>query len=107
MTPNQFLGQRPLRSARAKIRIALITMGLILLYSFAVIGIICGKGIISGKTLEQMGIYGKSIPNVGDVSYVAGEACTINMESTISVDDAKLLFQHCLEVHQSLFEKNE
>ena len=107
MRPEQFLGQRPLRSARAKIKIALITMSLIILYSFAVIGIICKKLTISGKTLKEMGIYGKSIPNVGDVSYIAGENCTINMEPTTSVDSAKLLFQHCLEVHQSLFEKNE
>ena len=103
MRPNDFLGQRPLRSARTKIRIALLTMGLILLYSVAFLGIICGKVIISGKTAEKMGIYGKNIPNVGSVSYVAGEVCTINMEPTTSADDAKLLFQHCLESHEEVF----
>ena len=88
-----------------KIKIAFITIGLILLYSIGMIGIVCGELILSNKTLEEMGIYGKNIPGIGSVSYVAGEVCTINMESTTSTDDAKILFQHCLEVHQSLFEK--
>lgn len=99
MRPEQFLGQRPLRSAGAKIKIAL----LVLLPSLVLVGLISGRLLFSN--LEEMGIYCFSIPEVGDVTYLSGESCTINMKSTTSTDDANLLFQHCLEVHQSLFEK--
>lgn len=105
MKPADFLGQKYLISAKDKVTIVLCGLG------GGFFGMLCTGAffwlvsfLISTGIFKPEGNFFKNTPN-GNVNYVEGWGCTVDMRKDTEVKVAEKLFKFCLDHHQEFLNK--